>query len=327
MIEGHSWPHDGDPSAPFQGWRHYGLPQSTNDPLISIDVINAWQSTATPYHLFLINDELSWSKLPSYIPSRQRIAIIKESPIHISKGDPRIIAKQFALVLTHLKMQIDYGPPFTLLTYSSNSLGVITSEAETHLPDSSKKDRLCSFIGNLNHHPEIPGYRLRREAYSLVCDDRRVDCYGRDTNPINNKAQALQCYAFSIAMENAREDYYFTEKLIDCILMGTIPIYWGCPSIGKFFDQRGILCFKDIHELKAIVNSLTWQRYQQMRQYAVANFNRLIREKMGDFHSYLERALLQIQQSSTIQNRPTPHQLSFSTTSRAVAAWRRWRET
>jgi hypothetical protein len=327
VIEGHSWPEHGDPRAQNIGWRHYGLPQSTNESLASIDILNAWQSTHKPYHLYLINDELAWSKLPSYIPARQRVAVIKESPIHVGEGDPGIIARHFDLALTHLKKQIDYGPPFTLLTYSSNTLGLTPSQRNCNLPVESEKDRLCSFIGNLNHNPDHLGYKMRREAYQSVCGDRRVDCFGRDTNPINSKSQALRRYAFSIAMENAREDYYFTEKLIDCILMGTIPIYWGCPSIGNFFDPRGILSFNNAKELKEIVNSLTWQLYKQMHRYAVANFNTLIDEKRGDFHGYLERALDQIKHSSAIQNRPTPHQLSFSSASRAIAAWRRLRGT
>lgn len=327
VIEGHSWPEHGDPRAQFVGWRHYQLPQARDESSTSVDICNAWQATPKPYHLFLISDELAWSRLPSYIPARQRIAVIKESPIHVGEADPGIIARQFSLVLTHLKQQIDHGPPFVLLTYSSNSLGLRPSQADCNLPVESEKDRLCSFIGNLSHNAELLGYQLRREAYHTVCSDSRVDCYGRDTNPISNKTTALRRYAFSIAMENAREDFYFTEKLIDCILMGTIPIYWGCPSIGKFFDPRGILCFNNVQELKAIINSLTWPLYQQMRRYAVANFNTLIDERRGDFHGYLERALDQIKQTSAIQTSPDPHRLSFSSASRAMAAWRRLRGT
>lgn len=327
MIEGHSWPEHGDPRAQFEGWRHYRLPQSSEESSASVDICNAWQTTPKPYHLFLISDELGWSKLPSYIPARQRIALIKESPIHVGEADSRTIARQFSLVLTHLKQQLDHGPPFVLLTYSSNSLGLRPSHGDCTVPGESAKDRLCSFIGNLSHNADLLGYQMRREVYRSVCSDRRVDCFGRDTNPISHKSQGLRRYAFSIAMENAREDYYFTEKLIDCILMGTIPIYWGCPSIGKFFDPRGILCFNSIQELKAIINSLTWPLYQQMRRHAVANFNTLIDERRGDFHGYLERALDQIKRSSAIQPRPTLHQLRFSSASRAMAAWRRLRGT
>ena len=64
-------------------------------------------------------------------------------------------------------------------------------------------------------------------------------------------------YRFSIVIENCKRDYWFTEKLIDCLRTGTIPIYWGCPSIGDFFDIRGFILFDDINDLENILNNLT----------------------------------------------------------------------
>jgi hypothetical protein len=62
-------------------------------------------------------------------------------------------------------------------------------------------------------------------------------------------------------MENCKKDYYFTEKLIDCFRTKTIPIYWGCPSIGTFFDVNGILTFNTVEELKSILLNLTNEYY------------------------------------------------------------------
>ena len=41
---------------------------------------------------------------------------------------------------------------------------------------------------------------------------------------------------YSIAIESSQETNYFTEKLIDCLITKTIPVYWGCPNISEFFD-------------------------------------------------------------------------------------------
>lgn len=46
---------------------------------------------------------------------------------------------------------------------------------------------------------------------------------------------------FHIAIENISQNDYFTEKLLDCFLTFTIPIYWGCPNIGSYFDIDGII--------------------------------------------------------------------------------------
>jgi hypothetical protein len=41
---------------------------------------------------------------------------------------------------------------------------------------------------------------------------------------------------YSVVVESSNEQNYFTEKLIDCLITKTIPIYWGCPNISDFFD-------------------------------------------------------------------------------------------
>lgn len=46
---------------------------------------------------------------------------------------------------------------------------------------------------------------------------------------------------FHLTIENCRSRYYFTEKILDCFLTETVPIYWGCRNIGDYFDTSGIL--------------------------------------------------------------------------------------
>uniref|UniRef100_A0A7S2DJ44 Fucosyltransferase n=1 Tax=Octactis speculum TaxID=3111310 RepID=A0A7S2DJ44_9STRA len=50
---------------------------------------------------------------------------------------------------------------------------------------------------------------------------------------------------FHIAIENVSQKDYFTEKLIDCLLTRTVPVYWGCPNICDYFDVSGIIVIED----------------------------------------------------------------------------------
>ena len=43
----------------------------------------------------------------------------------------------------------------------------------------------------------------------------------------DNKLAGLKDYMFTIVIENVVDDCWFTEKLMDSLLTGTIPIYWG----------------------------------------------------------------------------------------------------
>ena len=53
-----------------------------------------------------------------------------------------------------------------------------------------------------------------------------------------NKECGIKDYKYSIAIENSSQENYFTEKIIDCLLLWSIPIYWGCPNISSFFPEH-----------------------------------------------------------------------------------------
>jgi hypothetical protein len=55
----------------------------------------------------------------------------------------------------------------------------------------------------------------------------------------SSKIEIFETYMFSIVIENSRQIHYFTEKIIDCLLTKTIPIYYGCPNISDYFDTSG----------------------------------------------------------------------------------------
>jgi hypothetical protein len=113
-------------------------------------------------------------------------------------------------------------------------------------------------------------YRARTDfVHKILKSDLDIDIYGkgwdylkgtdsRIKGQIENKKYGLLDYTFSVAIENCVEDGYFTEKLTDCILTNTTPIYYGCPSIDKFFDGIYTLSNLDtIDELGAIINKPT----------------------------------------------------------------------
>jgi hypothetical protein len=122
------------------------------------------------------------------------------------------------------------------------------------------KTKLLSIIASTKR--QTIGHNLRHEVIdNLKKLNVPIDLYGFGHNQIENKVEALKDYHYSIVIENSKTDYYFTEKLIDSFVTGTIPIYWGCPSIGNFFDTNGMLIFDTIEELKMIINSINEEFY------------------------------------------------------------------
>ena len=145
----------------------------------------------------------------------------------------------------------------------------------------------------------LPGHNVRLNFVKNSKD--KIDLFGKGIKEVESKLDVLHNYAFSLAIENniSKDDYYFTEKLIECIITGTIPIYYGCPNIDKFFDIRGILTFNTQKELDNILDNLNEKKYNSMLKYAKANYDKAIKEFVLDNNSLYELHLKNIIKDGT----------------------------
>ena len=115
-----------------------------------------------------------------------------------------------------------------------------------------------------------PGHRMRHQIISG--SQGRVDVFGGGYNPLDNKIDGLRDYRYHFCIENINRDYWFTEKLIDCFVTGTIPIYWGCPSIDKFFNIDGMICFDELKRLPELLPLCTTAFYESKLDAIKENF-------------------------------------------------------
>ena len=103
------------------------------------------------------------------------------------------------------------------------------------------KKKLCSFI--ISNKFFLPGHKKRLNFKKKIMDHfkNRIDYFGFGINPIKNKKDAIDSYIYSIALENSSYDNYWTEKIADVFLGFSLPIYYGCKNIDKFFDKESFL--------------------------------------------------------------------------------------
>ena len=101
---------------------------------------------------------------------------------------------------------------------------------------------------------------------------RKIDVFGEGRNPIIHKEEGLSEYYFSIVFENDLTKDYFSEKVLDCFALKTIPIYYGIKSLGKYFDENGVIWF-DQFNLKDLSKDLYYKKidavernYQRIRE-------------------------------------------------------------
>jgi len=153
-----------------------------------------------------------------------------------------------------------------------------------------KKTKLVSFISSLKGIS--PGHKFRLSCLEHIQKNcNNIDFYGRGINPIDSKLEGLKDYKFSVAIENGPFDNYFSEKILDCMLAGTIPIYYGCPNIEEFFNMDGIITFQNKNELYDIIKNLESEDYYESKLEAVKdNLNRAL-ELWLDNDIYFNRYL------------------------------------
>ena len=63
-------------------------------------------------------------------------------------------------------------------------------------------------------------------------------------------------YRFNIACENSRSPGYITEKLVEPLMAGAIPIYWGAPDVYRDFNPGCMLNVSDFRSLGDLVSEL-----------------------------------------------------------------------
>jgi len=88
----------------------------------------------------------------------------------------------------------------------------------------------------------FPGHKLRMGFLGhLQSSDVPVDIYGRGIKYIENKWDALASYRYSLAIENSSGPDYWTEKIADCFLSWTVPIYYGCTNLEDYFPEGSFI--------------------------------------------------------------------------------------
>ena len=99
---------------------------------------------------------------------------------------------------------------------------------------------------------KLAGHQMRLKCIKQLINDipDYLHVYGRITLDKENKnppykqlvpyranEDALVPYRYYLAIENGPSPGYFSERIRDPILCWTVPLYWGCPNIDKFFPE------------------------------------------------------------------------------------------
>ena len=109
----------------------------------------------------------------------------------------------------------------------------------------------------ISQKTSAPGHKYRHLlTQEILKRNLPVDIYGRGCRQYNDNINIMgefkeiepyEKYKFHIAIENFQTQAYFSEKITNPLLCGTIPIYLGCKTIEKYFPNETIKLYGNIN--------------------------------------------------------------------------------
>jgi len=120
-------------------------------------------------------------------------------------------------------------------------------------------------------------HRYRIDLANMCKNEGLADTFGTFDNQSTEYVsinRSLDNYRFSFAIENDIKPFFFTEKLTNCLISKTIPIYCGATEVGKFFNEDGIIRITPESDIKTILKQCTEEFYKERLDAVLDNYNR-----------------------------------------------------
>ena len=129
----------------------------------------------------------------------------------------------------------------------------------------SKPKTLSWVVGNAR---DLPGHRKRLAflAYIQRKGSLNIDLFGRAVQFIEDKWDGLSPYQYSLAIENSSSPDYWTEKIADCFLSWSVPIYYGCTNLEDYFPSESFIRLhidspeEAFESVKTIIKRDNWEK-------------------------------------------------------------------
>ncbi len=207
-------------------------------------------------------------------------------PVQYTKG----VWQQFDAVMTwntYLTQQSDafifeagayYDLPYTD-AYGVKMLPSIPKPAE-------RERAICQMIRDKYSLAPEACYALRREAAHWFARNARtrMDVYGKQPMPVRNyigpapKELTFSRYRYALCFENTYHPQwshgYLSEKMFDCMALGTVPIYYGCSNIEALVPPECYLDYRAFSSWAALDEKLQTMSDQEYldRVHAMREF-------------------------------------------------------
>lgn len=228
---------------------------------------------------------------PELTPNTRKILMIYEPDMLIPGNWDRDYHIRFDRVLTwndELLDNVKYFKNNFTTDFDLNNLNVTEEEF-----NSRKMLFIMNTVKN-NPHPDcLYGHRVFASQYFTRQAIFDFDIYGRGWDirqfptyrgHVENKMETMRKYKFCLAYENCRHAVgYITEKMIDCISAGVVPIYYGAPNVADYIPEGCFIDVRKTDDYGKILDTMQQMTYDQYMGYMQAMSDFVHSEKSEQF--------------------------------------------
>jgi hypothetical protein len=142
------------------------------------------------------------------------------------------------------------------------------------------KPNLMSIV--LSDKNYAPGHKYRHEIVKYIINHKLpIDIYGYGSNMYQydrikgsfEGSEPYETYMFSICIENFQCKHYFSEKIIDPMLLNCNPIYLGCENIDSYLENIIHLTNDFEKDIELIIKILKNPNFFYRKTYTLKNKN------------------------------------------------------
>jgi hypothetical protein len=157
--------------------------------------------------------------------------------------------------------------------------------------DVSKKRFAASYL--TSSKTMCKGHHFRHDIFNALPEQVGQLLITKHMSPpyVEDKKEFLYPYMFSIVCENGRYKNWATEKIVDCLVSRTVPIYWGAPNVSEIFNADGIIQFETCDELLRILEKLTPEDYTSRLAAIEDNLHRAM--GLTNLHARIDEVIRQ----------------------------------
>lgn len=236
----------------------------------TIDVYNSIQDV--DFYVFFTFNSYWYKKIKSANLTHKTMYIAFEpevvDPLH-GKSGLKLLSKYFKYILTWDDNYVDNKVCFKMMYPFVFNISMSDISFD-------KKKLMVNISANKSSSNSKELYSARKKVIEFYDGEEEFELYGPGWEKegyssykglAKSKTEIYHRFKFALCLENMYgEPGYVTEKILDCIQAGVVPVYYGASDISKYIPEGCYVHFNDfgtIEMLDAFLRGIDELRYNQ----------------------------------------------------------------